>query len=344
LQGSGSFAHEISLIKTVISTSSLNFDGISGTGPILLQANDITLGNSALESSIRNSVGGSITLVSKNTLDIQDSSLSTDNCGSCGVAGTISLTAGKGIDLLNTVVGANGPSGGTITMNAPTISLRGGGVGVEGVVPGIITIIGTKAVNLSGTFINADAHLGSGGTIQIDGGAQFTSEQSTITARSDHGPSGGTISLQAKMAVSLSDTHIDASTPRGVAGAIQIIGGAQFTSQRSTISTQSNFELGPVTGGSIQVRANRIGLTDTQITTSHVPLIEGTISTGGTITLEGMNTTLTNTQILSTSVNGPGGIINIRSPRFRQDSTSVIDASSQFGTNGTVTINGVVQP
>jgi hypothetical protein len=39
-----------------------------------------------------------------------------------------------------------------------------------------------------------------------------------------------------------------------------------------------------------------------------------------------------------------GGDITITSPHFHQDASSVIDASSQFGTNGTVTINGVVQP
>ena len=70
------------------------------------------------------------------------------------------------------------------------------------------------------------------------------------------------------------------------------------------------------------------------------------MNSGGSITMEAKkNLTFNNSQILSTAVlNGPGGTINIRSPRFHQDAISVIDASSQFGTNGTVTINGVIQP
>jgi len=42
----------------------------------------------------------------------------------------------------------------------------------------------------------------------------------------------------------------------------------------------------------------------------------------------------------STSPNGNGGAINITSPAFHKNASTVIDASS----GGTVTINGVVQP
>lgn len=49
-------------------------------------------------------------------------------------------------------------------------------------------------------------------------------------------------------------------------------------------------------------------------------------------------------QILSTSENGHGGTIDITTQALHQDATSVIDASSQFSTNGTVTTNGAVQP
>jgi filamentous hemagglutinin family protein len=344
LQGSGSFAHEISLVDTVVSTFSLLPDVIAGTGPVLLQANNIALSQSTLESTVRNSTGGSITLVSRGALDIQNSRLTTDNCGICGVAGTIKLNAGRSINITNTSIGASGPTGGTIAMDAPIVSLRGSALAVEGVVSGLIRLSGTKAVSLNGSVLNANGHLGSGGTIQIDGGARFTSEQSTISALSDFGGSGGIISLRATKVVSLSGTRLDVSTPSQVGGIIQIDAGALFTSQQSTLTTQSNFQLGPASGGSIQVKAKKIELTDTLLTTSHIPLIEGTISAGGTIALDAKNTTLTNSQILSTSVNGPGGIINIRSPRFHQNASSVIDASSQFGPDGTVTINGVIQP
>jgi hypothetical protein len=70
----------------------------------------------------------------------------------------------------------------------------------------------------------------------------------------------------------------------------------------------------------------------------------GPRSVGGTITVDAKNTTLTNSQILSTVTEGQGGTIDITSPILHLDGGSVIDASSQSGTDGTVTINGVIQP
>jgi hypothetical protein len=60
--------------------------------------------------------------------------------------------------------------------------------------------------------------------------------------------------------------------------------------------------------------------------------------------VDAKNTTLTNSQILSTATEGHGGTIDITSHVLHQDASSVIDASSQSGTDGTVTINGIIQP
>jgi hypothetical protein len=53
---------------------------------------------------------------------------------------------------------------------------------------------------------------------------------------------------------------------------------------------------------------------------------------------------LHNSQMLSTATEGHGGTIDITSPVLHRHAGSVIDASSQSGMNGTVTINGVIQP
>jgi hypothetical protein len=68
------------------------------------------------------------------------------------------------------------------------------------------------------------------------------------------------------------------------------------------------------------------------------------IGSGGTIHVEAHKVTLTDSQILSTATEGQGGTIDITSHALQQDANSVIDASSQFGTDGTVTINGIIQP
>jgi len=145
--------------------------------------------------------------------------------------------------------------------------------------------------------------------------------------------SGGTISLTATQAVNLTNSSLGVNAFRD-AGSIQINGGAQFLSQHSTISAPA---------GTIQLRASKVTLTDSQVTTSARPSISP-LENGGTITVDAKNLTLNNSQILSTATNGHGGTIDITTKALHRDSSSVIDASSQFGTNGTVTINGVVQP
>jgi hypothetical protein len=137
--------------------------------------------------------------------------------------------------------------------------------------------------------------------------------------------------------VSISNgTVLDADAPGG-GGTIQIDGGAQFTSQQSTISARGDI----ANSGTIQVQANKVELTDTHLTTADYG---GPQSVGGSITVGAKNMTLTNSQMLSTATEGQGGTINITSPTLHQDASSVIDASSQSGADGTVTINGVIQP
>lgn len=52
--------------------------------------------------------------------------------------------------------------------------------------------------------------------------------------------------------------------------------------------------------------------------------------------MDAKNVTLKNSEILSTATEGQGGTIDITSHVLDQDAGSVIDASSQFGTDGTV--------
>mgnify|MGYP003694611367 CR=1 FL=1 len=70
--------------------------------------------------------------------------------------------------------------------------------------------MGTRAVSLTnGTILSADS-VDSGGTILINSGALFTSQQSTISARSAVG-TGGTIQVEAAR-VKLTDTQVTTST------------------------------------------------------------------------------------------------------------------------------------
>jgi len=197
-------------------------------------------------------------------------------------------------------------------------------------------------MNLTNTVISTYSGLGGGGPISLVAPV-ISLSGSTLTSSSGAFGPAGPITLTGTQAVSLTNgTVLSADTPFGFSGSpnggtILINGGAKFTSDHSTISAQSGFG----NGGTIQIGANKVGLTESQFTTS---VSGGPQTVGGHITVDAKNTTLTNSQLLSTATQGQGGTITINSNALHQDPSTVIDASSQSGTNGTVTINGVIQP
>ena len=265
LQGSGTSAKTVSLTDMFVRTLS----GTSGNGgPILIRGGNIALNGTTMFATSYSGTAA-ITLVSKGGLDIRNSLLETDSVLATG--GTINFNAGTGIDITNSTINAfsiEGLNGGTISMAAPFISIGGSGLDVwsggsgHG---GTISLTGARAVSLSnGTVLDADGIL----------------NQSTLIN----------------------------PPPIANGGTILINGGRLFTSQQSTISAQS--ELG--NGGTIHIEAHKVGLTDTQITTS---VSGGPQTVGGTITVDAKNTTLTNSQILSTATEGHGGTIGITESR-----------------------------
>jgi filamentous hemagglutinin family protein len=279
LQGSGTYAHAVSLENTQVRTVSPLL-GVGGS--ITIWGDNISLSNTSLNA---NAYGGrgSITLLSRVSLGIQDSELTVVGFG---FGGTVDLRAGSSLNVRGTSIDARSidAGGGSITMAAPSISLR------------------SSTVNANGVF-----------------------------------DPGGTISLMGTKAVSLTNGTVLSAGSIGNAGTIVIHGGSKFTSQDSTISAQSSFG----NGGTIHVDASKVHLTNSQLNTS---ASGGAQSVGGSITMNAKKTILTNSQILSTATEGQGGTITITSPRFHPDASSAIDASSQSGTDGTVTINGVIQP
>ena len=199
----------------------------------------------------------------------------------------VDLQAGTRIDVTasHIAIGSQGfAHGGSITMAAPLISLRGSTLHLSntGAAPGTISLTATKAVNLTnGTILSANSDgQGQSGTIRINGGDLFMGRQSTISA------------------------------------------------------------LGPLFSGNhgmIQVEAKTGRLTGMQLTTSSSG---GPQSVAGSITVETKDLTLKHSQILSTATEGHGGTINITSPVLHRDASTVTNASSQSGTDGTVKING----
>jgi hypothetical protein len=293
--------------------------GLQGSGSSAQAVSLTNTGVSTYNWFVNGGLGGPI-LIRADSIALNQSTLNTGSIESRG--GAITLVSSGGLDIRNSsldthsLCGVCGRRGGPVTLQAGTeIDLSGTSINARNA--GTITME-VPVISLRGSRLDV-----SGGAFGVGG-------------------AGGTISLTGTKAVSLTEgTVLDAdvfpppNTQGG--GTILINGGAKFTSDHSTISAQSGLEA----SGTIHMEANKIQLTDTTVTTS----VSGDPQTvGGTISVDAKNTTLTNSQLLSTATEGNGGTITINSKVLQQNPSSVIDASSLSGTGGTVTINGVVQP
>jgi filamentous hemagglutinin family protein len=234
------------------------------------------------------------------------------NCvGPCGHAGNISITAGS----LSMGSGAQ--------INSGTTSSGQGGN---------ITVTAGDTIAMSGTL-----------TTGQPGGIQ-----SRTTGSGPDAGAGGNISLTAGQSVTISDhASVSAnSTGPGNTGNIQINAGNQFAMTNSSVTTEAN----AASGGAIKISTNPNGTVQLTNSTISASVLDGT-GGGGSVNIDPQFVILLNSEILARAVQGPGGNISITTNFLLPDANSVISASSQFGTNGTVTIqspnapiSGQIQP
>ena len=139
------------------------------------------------------------------------------------------------------------------------------------------------------------------------------------------------------------------STGHGNTGNIQINAGNQFAMTNSTVTTEANQS----SGGSIKITTTPSGTVQLINSTISASVLDGT-GGGGSVDIDPQYVLMQNSQILAQAIHGPGGNITINITNgglFLPDANSVISASSQFGVNGTVTIqspnapaSGQIQP
>ncbi len=224
--------------------------------------------------------------------------------GPCGAAGDISITTGS-------LAMGNGSH-----IDSGTSSTGRGGD---------ITIQAANQISLSGTLTDGSPVGIFSRTVGTDPGSG----------------SGGNITLTAGQSVTISDgASVSASsTGPGNTGNIQLDAGSQFAMTNSSVTTEAN----QAGGGAIKITTTPSGtvqLTDSMISAS---VLDGT-GGGGSVNIDPQFVILQNSQILAQAVQGPGGNIFITTNLLLQDAPSVISASSQFGVNGTVTIQSPTDP
>ncbi len=275
---------------------------LSDIGALSVSAPTISLSNQSVISTLTDGDGNAGPI-----------NLSTNNFSLSGGSQVISSTFGAG-------------TGGKVTIQ---------GFGGEGTSLTSFMVTGQDSTgNASGIFTTTTA-TGKGGDIDI-AAQSFTVRNggaiSAATSGAEPSATGGTITVNAGQVNLTNGGLITASsTGLGNAGNISINAGQRLEMRDSSITTQA----AQASGGKIDIRAvDLVRLVNSSISTS---VLDGT-GGGGDIFIDPNSVVLQNSQILAQAVQGAGGNITIFTPLFLADSSSFVSASSQFGLNGTVTI------
>jgi len=343
--------------------------GLAYVNGVLRQSANLSLigGDITVQGGTLTAPGGHVTLVSvgkpSNAKVGGEVSLAGTPTG-FSTMGTVTLSQGTAINVGNSLFAPNAAvgsvviRGGQVMLNSATV-LTGNTMATTETPS--VTIESRGSIDMRNSSLAIETETGHVGAIDLTAGKNITVTDSPLTAHgiynatggsltltaptisvsgstfiAGHDASGGTISLNATKGVILANTDLIAISYFGRGGTILINGGNLVDAQQTTMEAW-----GAQTGGTIQVRANKIALTDTQL------LAWALYGQAGLITLDAKSTTLTNSRLQAThgssTFEGEGGTIVIASPKFKQTG-SVLDVSSGGGPNGTVIINGIVQP
>ena len=275
---------------------------------------------------------GDITLTAKDIVATQGSLISSETFAA-GSGGQIKIFA----DTLQLLDGSQIKSGSTFAPSFGNLP--------QGVIPtgpgGDITIQSlagsTNSVLIngagSGIFSNTKG-TGAGGTINLSARTLAIQNGGTISAETsgrDSRATGGSIVIDTTDHVTMtSGASITASsTGLADAGNISINAGQQFDMQNSSVKTEAE----QAKGGNINIQAiDRVRLVSSTISTS----VLNSDGNSGNITIDPDVVVLQNSQVIAQAVQGAGGNITITTPLFLADSSSLVNASSQVGLNGTV--------
>jgi filamentous hemagglutinin family protein len=282
--------------------------------------------SSATQSSGR---GGDVTIIASDSVvmsgerpsDVPD--VPSLGLGETRAAGIYSRTVGSAF--------CSGPCGdaGHVSITTGSLTLSDGAVINNGTAStghgGDVTVHATNAISISGTLADGTPGGIFSRTVGTDPGSG----------------SGGKISLTAGQSVTMSNgASVSASsTGPGSTGNIKINAGNQFTMTNSSVTTEALHS----SGGTIKIGTNPNGTVQLTNSTISASVLNGE-GGGGSVNIDPQSVLLLNSQILANAVLGPGGNISITTNLLLPDANSVISASSQFGQQGTITIQSPIAP
>ncbi len=325
--------------------SRIENENISGdTGTINIETNNLHMSNHGRINSLTTLaatelVEPKINIKVHNAMTVSEESRIDVNAFDSDV-GVLAIQAGSlvlsGLSLINTETSGAGASG-PINIATGALSVTGGSQIIsasKGTGAGGNIFVNANSVAMTdGASITASSNdTGNAGNITINAASDFQNNGGIVHTTATQAQ-GGDIRITAGQDVRLSNgASVSASsTGPGNAGNITVLAGDDFQMQNSSITTQAT----QAAGGNIKIgAADQVVIQNSVISAS----VLGGAGGGGNIDIDPTVVAVQNSQILAQAVQGAGGNITITTPLFFADSTSLISASSQFGLNGTVTI------
>lgn len=319
------WSHELRLTNQA--TISSKTSGSGDAGNILIKANDVAVTDGATVTAESTGIGKAGTVTIKG-LNSPANSFLLDGVGSNILTSTTKTGAGgnilidsKDVRLRNGAKISAETSGTTTSATGGTIDIKGSHIRIE-----------------KGALVTASSTgAGKGGTIAINAAQAFENSGGIVQTTATQAQAGD-ITITAGRSATLTNGAITSTRSEGLgnAGSIFVRAGRQFNMKDSQITATAN----RASGGNIDIRAiDTIRLTDSRISSS---VQGGPGTTGGNISIDPNLVVLQNSQVLAQAVRGNGGNITITTPLFLADQASLVDASSQFGLNGTVTIQSPI--
>jgi filamentous hemagglutinin family protein len=303
-----------------------NSDGTGKAGTVTVLADRLAVSGGAIvdSSTIGPGQGGEVHITATEEVQVSGrdnkspSQITTITAGS-GNAGKIFVTSpvlflDEGAIFANT--GDTG-SAGSISVSAGQVSMTNG------------ALISSRGVQTA---------TGDAGSVTLQVSGLFSSAASTVSSEAKQG-AGGNVSIMAGDMGLTNGTTISAqSAGTKDAGSITLTSARDIRMQDSTVTTFA----ANASGGNIKLTAPGIVLLNNSRMTSSVNGPVG--SNGGNIGIDPEFVVLANgSQILAQATGGNGGNINIITNAFFSEPGTLIDASSQLGISGTITIQSPIQ-
>ena len=323
--------------------------GNSGTVTMTAMEGNFQSDNSRVSTTAQEAEGGAIIIAAGQNVDLMNTSTvlaESSGPGEEARGGDITITAGENLQLTNDTTISAESSGagdsGAVTMTAMegNFQSENSTVSTSAQVAqgGDIQITAGQNVEMmnDSTVLAESFGPGNSGTVTMTAmEGNFQSDNSTVSTSAQEGQ-GGDINISSAGNVELDETIISAeSSGPGDAGDITVSAGNDINMLSSTISTEAQ----EASGGNIKLAAAGlfIEITDSRIESS----VRGAENTqGGNIDLDPNFILIQSSQILANAIFGDGGNITLTATdAVFISADSIIDASSQFGSSGTVTVN-----